>query len=44
MLVIMESGAIYSGTLLSLLICYFTGQKWAALILFDAVSPLMPTC
>jgi len=40
MLVILESGAIYSCTLITLLVCYLTGS-WAQYLLLDAVSPIV---
>jgi len=41
MLVIMESGAVYSCVLLALLICYFSGLRWAAYLLLDALVPII---
>ena len=36
LLVVLESGAIYSATLISLLICYLAGS-WSQYVLVDAV-------
>jgi hypothetical protein len=37
MLVILESGAIYSCMLLAMLICHFCGLNWVSYLLLDAV-------
>ena len=41
MLVVIESGAIYSCTLIALLGCYLT-NSWAQYLLLDLVKPRLP--
>jgi hypothetical protein len=43
MLVVIESGAIYSCTLIALLICYLA-ESWAQYLVLDSVKPHVFSC